>query len=607
VTLRADLAAALARGVEAESVIAVKAALRKLDPVRALLARQRLKRALERADRHIFSHNEPAHRLRVARLVVETPKLDLDFDDRDAVLAAYAALGARPGPRPQGPWLTFAIAGVLALLVVAGAFLRQALRPFDPRETNAGRVLGEALGRFVTKTSYGQSGAALSETRDAVTGAVAQRALGADTTSALGELLDASGWIAAAQDAGGASDASGATEASERFYNGANTLATVLRKRNLPYFVDADIISGRDRPLPLLMSFYLERESEYEAGGVRVRALDLWRLDTLGVRYGALGYTRPRTPAALVLLDQIESDLVRSVLPALAPGEPSELVDDETREQNLAWVSAIERVAGEAVRKHYAALSADPHVVEVGKLLAKRRTLVRRWRVTLSEGGNLLHVPERLIPEADYGKDLHLRVANEELYDWDELHDDLLSKQNYAAFIRLRDPYVLAIERHEVEHRLDFARGFRPVPASLCRILGLENPLDAPSGSIQERVSSEFSAYLAQLAEGPDSPVLELVVLSGILLNKYTSGGVYWYAAIGLLEAVAVELGIDPEQVVGHGRLERERIATLVTQVIAHSPTDLRAAASHAYENSYGEPVPHVVKKSVKQNATWRH
>jgi hypothetical protein len=63
-------------------------------------------------------------------------------------------------------------------------------------------------------------------------------------------------------------------------------------------------------------------------------------------------------------------DLVRSVLPALAPGEPSELVDDETREQNLSWVSAIERVAGEAVRKHYAALSADPHVVEVGKLLA---------------------------------------------------------------------------------------------------------------------------------------------------------------------------------------------------------------------------------------------
>jgi hypothetical protein len=202
---------------------------------------------------------------------------------------------------------------------------------------------------------------------------------------------------------------------------------------------------------------------------------------------------------------------------------------------------------------------------------------------------------------------LHLRVANEELYEWDELHDDLLAKRNYAAFLRLRDPYVLAIERHEVEHRLDFARGFRPVPASLCRILGIENPLNAPSGSIQERVSSEFSAYLAELAEGPDSPVLELVVLSGILLNAHSSGGVYWYAAIGLLEAVATELGIDPEQIVGHGRLERERIAALVTQVIAHSPAELRQAASHAFEKAYGEPVPHVVKKSVHVNAAWRH
>src|SRR6201999_4491591 len=103
---------------------------------------------------------------------------------------------------------------------------------------------------------------------------------------------------------------------------------------------------------------------------------------------------------------------------------------------------------------------ADPHVLEVGTLLAKRRMLVRRWRRTMADGGNLLRVPERLIPEADYGKSLHLRVANEELYDWDELHGDLLSKKNYAAFLRLRDPYVLAIERHEVEHRLDFARGF---------------------------------------------------------------------------------------------------------------------------------------------------
>ncbi|HEY4102605.1 MAG TPA: hypothetical protein VGM44_01900 [Polyangiaceae bacterium] len=599
-TLRADLAAALARGVEAESVIAANAALGKLDPLLALVARRRVRRLLRRADLEAVLLDDPAQRLRIAALFNEDPKIALDFSDRDAVLARYAELGARPGPNRRGPWFTLGTLFILGALLAAGFFVRRAFAPFDPRETAAGRVLGEGLAMFVARTSNGVNGTALAETRQTLTGPEAQKALGKDTVGALSELLDASGWVVASQ------NPDGPLRESERFYNGANSLGALMRKGKLPYFVDADIIARAGAPLPLLMSFYIERESEFEAGGTTVRAIDLWRLDTLGIRYGALGYTRPRTPAALVLLDQIESDLVRSVLPALAPGESSELVDDETREQDLPWVTEIERRAGETVRNHYAALSADPHVLEVGRLLAKRRMLVRRWRATVADGGHLLRVPERLIPEANYGKDLHLRVANEELYDWDELHDDLLAKKNYAAFLRLREPYVAGIERHEVEHRLDFARGFRPIPASLCKILGLENPLDAPAGSRQERVSSEFSAYLAQLADAPDSPELELVVLSSILLNA-NSGGTYWYAALGLFEAIATELGIDPERVVGRGRLERERIATLVAQLLTRNPSELRTAAMRAYEKAYGEPVPHVVKKKTSQNAEWRH
>jgi hypothetical protein len=350
----------------------------------------------------------------------------------------------------------------------------------------------------------------------------------------------------------------------------------------------------------------VQRESEYRAGSTRVRALDLWRLDTLRVRFGALGYTRPRTPAALVLLDQIESDLVRTVLPALAPDEPAELFDDETREQGLPWVAALERTAGAAVRTHFAALRNDPHVVEVGRLLAKRRALVRRWRETLADGRHRLRVPERLIPEADYSYDLNLRVANSELYAWDELHGDLMSKRNYAAFLQLREPYVLGIERHEVEHRLDYARGFRPVPALLCHILGIEDALDAPPGSMQERVSAEFSAYLAQLVEAPDSPLLELIVLSTHLLDARTGGGVYWYASLGVLEAVASELGMDPEQIVGR-RVEREHIASLLTQLISREPQAIRAASARAYEQAFGEPVPHAVKQITYENAAWRH
>ena len=598
-TVREDLRAALARGVEAESSIAAHAALRVLDPLLCFIARRRLRKLLERT-RRVTIEDLPAHRLRVAALLLAPATPELDFDDQEAVLQAFSALGPMPGPRPSGPWFTLGSIVSLALVGAAVALTARWLQPFDPRLSVEGRVLGGELSTFVVKTSNGVTGSALNETRVQLTGPLAERALGADTVKALAELLDAAGWVAAAKPLG-----QGSPEI-ERFHNAGNALAVLLSRRKLPYFVDVDTLHQSERTLPLLMSFYVERESEYRAGSERVRTLDLWRLDTLRVRFGALGYTRPRTPAALVLLDQVESDLVRTLLPAVAPGEPVQLVDDETREQRLPWANALERVAGEAVRKHFAALSSDPHVIEVGRLLAKRRALVRRWRATVADGGHLLRVPERLIPEANYSSDLHLRVANSELYDWDDLHGELMSKQNYAAFLRLREPYVLGIERHEVEHRLDYARGFRPLPTLVCHLLGIDNPLDAPVGSMQERVNAEFSAYLAQLVEAPDSPVLELIVLSTHLLDARTGGGVYWYAALGVLSAVANELGLNPEQVVGR-RAPRERVATLLTQLIARDPKELRAAAAHAYEHAYGEPVPHALKQVTHENAAWRH
>ena len=597
-TLRADLAAAIAQGVEAESSIEAYSALRVLDPLLRLVARRRLGRLLERVNRETIDPHW-GHRLRVAALLLDQPNRELDWDDGPAVLGAYAVLPPKPAPARRWPWFTLGVLAGAGVLIVGAFQLARVLAPFDPRRTAGGHVLGEVLGHFVAKTSNGLGPSALAEAKAAISDPAAERALGVETTAALKQLLSAATVVAA-------SDAANAA-ASEGFFGGANALDARLHARRLPYFVDADVISRAGESLPLLMSFYVERESQFEARGITVRALDLWRLDTLGVRFGALGYTRPRTPAALVLLDQVESELVRSILPALPPGEACELVDDDTREQNLPWVSEVERTLGQTVRKHYAALSSDANVMTVGKLLARRRALVRRWRASIAEGGRLFHVPERLIPEADYGTELHLRVANEELYEWDELHQDLLAPANYAAFLRLREPYVSSIERHEVEHRLDFVQGFRPVPPILCKLLGLENALDAPVGGLQARASEELSAYLAQVAEASDSPVLELVVLSTLLLDQRNAGGAYWYASLALFEAVASELGIDPELVVGHGRLDRERIARLVLQVTAIPPIELKQAGARAYERAFGEPVPHVTRKALYENQAWRH
>ena len=298
-TLRTDLRAALARGVEAESSIAAYAALRVIDPLRGLMARRRLRKLLERA-RLLTSDDSPVHRLRVATLLIAPPSSELDFYDHEAVARAYEALGALPGPRPSGPWFTLGSIVSFALASTVVVLAARWLRPFDPRQTDAGRVLGDELASFVIKTSNGVSGSALNETRAQLAGPLAERALGAETVAALGKLLDASSWVALAKDG-----SSGRPEI-DRFYSAGNELDAQLERHDLPYFVDVETLQQGPRVVPLSMSFYVQRESEYRAGSTRVRALALWRLDTLRVRFGALGYTRPRTPAALVLLDQIE-------------------------------------------------------------------------------------------------------------------------------------------------------------------------------------------------------------------------------------------------------------------------------------------------------------
>jgi hypothetical protein len=379
-----------------------------------------------------------------------------------------------------------------------------------------------------------------------------------------------------------------------------------LKDNKLPYFVDADVTAGSSGFYPLLMSSYIEREVDLVIGGRPVRALHLWRLDRLGVRMGALGYTRPRTPAALVLLDPIETDLVRWVLPALPEGEAMELVDEDTAMRPDPWVIDVERRAAGVLRRHYAPLRTDPAVERVGRLLARRRALVKKWKASLSGQGRTLEIPERLLPEHDYAKELEIRITRANLREWDEIHDDLLSPATLAGFARLRDRYTLSIERHEAQHRYDFGRGFIPLPEIVGRMLGIENLLDAPEGGFAASVRNEFSAYLAQLAQGSDSPLLDLVLMTRLSLSRITLGTAHSRAAVGCLLAVGRELGIDPEPYFERG-MRRRDIADLFLAVVSHPPEKIRSGASAAYVKSFGIALPNVSKRDVRDNETWRH
>ena len=383
-------------------------------------------------------------------------------------------------------------------------------------------------------------------------------------------------------------------------------VARLLQQKNLPYYVDVDVLSGPAGYRPIVMCSYVEREVELVLGGRRVRAIHLWRLDRLGIRFGALGYTRPRTPAALVLLDQVETDLVRWVLPALPEGESMELVDEETALRPEPWVTDVERRAAGVLRKHYASLSSDPAVERVGRLLARRRTLVKKWKASLSGQGLQFNVPERLLPEGDYAKQLEIRITRANLREWDELHAELLSRETLAGFAKLRDRYTLSIERHEAQHRYDFSRGFIPLPELVLRMIGAENPLDAPEGGYAASVRNEFSAYLAQIGTGTDSPLLDLVLMTRLSLSRDTVGTAHSHAAVTCLLAVARELGIAPEPYLERG-MRRRDVADLFLAVVSHPPASIRSGAVAAYQKSFGVALPTVASRTVHDHAAWRH
>jgi hypothetical protein len=590
-----ELSAALEEGARQGSAVAASVALRPLDPLVRLVAGRRMAKLIERAKRET-TNDDPSHVLRVAALFAVKSAPEASLDDPNAVVAELSALGQR-AIRKRPPWWTLGTLAFVGCVIALVVVVQSVFAPFDARETPAGRALGAGLADFVQLVGSRRS-SALETARSACTGRPARAEFGDDGVQKLARLLDAAARLAAAN------PESGAVER-DAYLASAENVGRLLKEKRLPYYVDADVLSGSGAFRPILMSSYVEREVELVLGGRPVRALHLWRLDR-GPRFGALGYTRPRTPAALVLLDQVETDLVRWVLPALPEGESMELVDDDTRLRPEPWVTDVERRAAGVLRRHYEPLRSDPAVERVGRLLARRRALVKKWTASLSGQGLSFNVPGRLVPEGDYAKELEIRITRENLREWDAIHDELLSRDTLRGFAKLRDRYTLSIERHEAQHRYDFSRGFIPLPELVLSMVGAENPLDAPEGGYAASVRNEFSAYLSQLGTGQDSPLLDLVLMTRLSLSRDTVGTAHSHAAVTCLLAVGRELGIAPEPYLERG-MRRRDVAELFLAVVSHPPSRIRDGAVAAYAKSFGVPLPSVTRRAVHDNPAWRH
>lgn len=495
----------------------------------------------------------------------------------------------------------------LAALVLSAAtfFVWRAARPkpFDPAASPVGAFVARALPLYLVMVDRWSRGAPVSDdalraTREAALPPAARAALGPEGTAAAMGLMEAMTEVARPGRVVEADVTVDAYVAAGERFNGA------LVRAGQPFLVDVEAGRQGGRVDALLYSFYVERERTAKIAGREERAAQLFRVDTLNLRQSYLGYTRPRSSAAMVLLDAIETELVVYVLPALADGEETELLDEASLDDKAPWQAALRAYAGALVRQHYRKKPGEP-LAEVGRLLARRRALVRSWQRVATALGYRFHVPQRLVPEGDYHEALARRVPRKELFEWDELHDDLLSKKNLAAFLAARQAYAASVELHELTHRADYARGLVPVPPELCGLLGLENPLDAPAGSMAARLQDEYSAYLSQLAR-EDDPSLDLLLLSRFTFDKTQWGGVYTYASLAVLTQLARELGIDPPALIARGAVQRARAAELFTAVTKRPASELKAAAERAWQKAFGAALPVIEAGPVKDHTPYR-
>lgn len=581
---------ALDRGVAAASISAAVPALAGLDPLVRALAARRVRRALARATT-LTTLTDEAHLARVAFLLEKKGMPDAELDDAAAVAREHEAARATVSTPRRGPWVLGPL--LLSLMLLAGGSIAAwvATRPFDPRASALGTALGVRLPRLATADGKADAASWLPANERAKLPPEVATALDASAKT----MLAATG---APDDPRARLDA---------FHAAVGALDDALAKAGAPYYVDSDALSRRSGVLPYTLTFYVEREVTLAAAGRTERALYLRRLDDLNVSQGALGYTHPRASVAMVLLDETESLLVTYVLPALAADAPLELCDPDSLDPRAEWQAALRKRAGEVVRAEFARV-ADDDLREVGRLLNRRAALLKSWETTLLQLGLRLTLPTRLVPEGDYSAELRRRIGARELVEWDDLHASLLSRRLYGAFARARDLSARGTERHEVQHRLDYARGFTGLPDELSTMVRVTSPEDLAPGTFGARLRAEYSAYLAQLADGPSSPQMGVLELSRFMFDARDGGGVYPNTAFAIIRALGKQLAIDGhDRLIRGGRPVRETLARVVLALWGKTEAELRAAARAAWAAAFGGELAGVREVGRVERVTWRH
>jgi len=510
-----------------------------------------------------------------------------------------------PAPR-RAPRL---LIGLVVAVVIAGAAALTArhylFHPWSPLDSTEGQALGRAVPGFLIEEQLAlQNGGTADQQKQralAVLDPKARAAFGPEVSTRLETLLTTIIDVEVTDNP--------TTELSDRFARDAVALDQALADRALPYFIDASIIRSSRSTTPMLYSYYIERESTLRGADKRVRTLFVRRLDNLNFASASVGYTKPSSAAALILLDHVEGQLIHFVLPSVAAGDDTLLVDLDSIDPASDWQRDLRARSAAIVKEAYSRVpGADLALVEeIGKLLYRRRMLVRSWMKSLDNQRFHLRIPRRLIPEADYATELLNRIPAPELREWIAIHERLLEPPVLAAFESIRDQQALSVEQHETQHQLDYDRERVILPRPVADMLGVRDPNDVYDDKFASYVASEVSAYLAELVRGRDSPALTLMVLSQSAFDRGEWGGAYCYAALAVLEGIAKELGLAGGKLVAGRRIDRAELTRLLLAITDKPEPELRQAARRTWESWYESKLAEVTVEKTVAHPAWRH
>jgi hypothetical protein len=636
---RSAALAAIARAVEVGGDLdAANEALARHDPLRRRGARRLVRDAYVDAliSTRIKKGDEAnRHAMRLAYLgLAGAPPDPAITDDPGAVAAAYAAAIAGRRHRISRFWWATAL---LVLLLAGGvsSAVFSAYRVFYPRRYDASdraappprgafagggkpsipspavsRALGEDLPALLIaldqwSRARRDGGPRLAELEAAAAAARARllapavrAALGPSAAGRLEALLDAA---RAAGLGDGAPPEPGspserASSVSEPLMSATGAFDDELAAAGLGYFVDGDVITDlrTGHRLVIIYAFTVESVSLFRSGSATVRALDLRRLDHLNWSQSLLGFTRPHLREALVLLDQVDEQLVGYVLPGLGNGARIELFDPDDRSVSPATRDAVEIRAGELVRAEYgAAPGLDAGRAErLGRALTRRRELFEGFDKRVSARGLTLAAPRRLRLDKDYDTALAGAVPQSDLDELRRLDDEVGEQPFLDTYARLRDVLVDSVERHEVQHRLDYARTDPlPMPAPLAALVGPAG--EGESHRFASQTRAELSAYLGELSRDERTTKVNLTMLSRFLFGKQMQGMAECYSAVVIFEGLAEELEIPSATgLVTRGNIQRERAATLYLALAEKPGEALRSAAARLWAKLFEGPLP---------------